>query len=172
MDSAGHTLLTDGRSAGGMTKLFVSHPGNAFSSTTFCHFWRSLMEQVTEQKYFAPSVLRTMFVEEYTAAHGAEPEMWDGCAAIMGNSVPQWHNPSACEAPRGGICHPWTHGAKGETKARYCGRYHILVALLCLQYFFECGYLCYVLLTLQNTCKTQATRRVPFRTYLFRNYCL
>ena len=96
--NAGHTLLTDGRSAGGMTKLFVSHPGNAFSSTTFCHFWRSLMEQVTEQKYFAPSVLRTMFVEEYTAAHGAEPEMWDGCAAIMGNSVPQWrkhYNPSA-----------------------------------------------------------------------------
>jgi hypothetical protein len=95
--NAGHTLLTDMK-AGGMTKLFVSHPGNAFSSTTFCHFWESLMAQVDRQEYFAPSVLRTMFVEEYTAAHGAEPEMWDGCAAIMGNSVPQWrkhYNPSA-----------------------------------------------------------------------------
>lgn len=94
--NAGHTLLT--QSSGGMTKLFVTHPGNAFSSATFCHFWKSLMAQVGEQEYFAPSVLRTMFVEEFTSAHGSEPEMWDGCAAIMGNSVPQWrkhYNPSA-----------------------------------------------------------------------------
>ena len=94
--NAGQTLLT--QNSGGMTKLFVTHPGNAFSNPTFTHFWKSLMSQVGARDYFAPSVLRTMFVEEYTAAHGAEPEMWDGCAAIMGNSVDQWrkhYNPSA-----------------------------------------------------------------------------
>ena len=94
--NAGHTLLT--QNGGGMTKLFVTHPGNAFSNSTFTQFWKSLMGQVGAQEYFAPSVMRTMFVEEYTAAHGAEPEMWDGCAAIMGNSVPQWrktYNPSS-----------------------------------------------------------------------------
>jgi hypothetical protein len=95
--NAGHTLLTE--NSAGMTKLFVSRPGNAFNNSTFCHFWKTLMAQRgVVQDYFPPSVLRTMFVEEYTAAHGAEPDMWDGCAAIMGNSVPQWrkhYNPSA-----------------------------------------------------------------------------
>jgi len=92
----GHTLLTEGNS--GMTSLFVSRHGNQFSNATFCHFWKSLMRQVNKQEYFPPATLRTMFVEEYTSAHGAEPEMWDGCAAIMGNSVAQWkahYNPSA-----------------------------------------------------------------------------
>lgn len=94
--NAGHTLLTLGQS--GMTSLFVSRHGNQFSNATFCHFWKALMGQVNKQEYFPPSTLRTMFVEEYTSAHGAEPEMWDGCAAIMGNSVAQWrqnYNPSA-----------------------------------------------------------------------------
>lgn len=94
--SSGHTRLT--ARTGEMTSLFVSRPGNQFSNTTFCHFWKSLMKQVNKQEYFPPSLLRTMFVEEYTSAHGAEPDMWDGCAAIMGNSVAQWsrsYNPSA-----------------------------------------------------------------------------
>ena len=96
----GHRILTQS-SGKKMVRLFVSKYGNEFSNVTFTHFWTSLMTggQVDThgQAYFAPSVARTMFIEEWTASHGEEPETWDGCADIMGNSVSQWfksYNPS------------------------------------------------------------------------------
>jgi hypothetical protein len=32
-----------------------------------------------------------MFVEEFTRVHGEAPKLWDGCAEVMGNSVPTWN---------------------------------------------------------------------------------
>ncbi|GAX82647.1 hypothetical protein CEUSTIGMA_g10073.t1 [Chlamydomonas eustigma] len=81
------------------SNLFVSGAGNAFSDQTFVHYWRTLMdnEDTLGQQYFAPSLARTMFIEEYTSEFGMPPEMYDGAASIMGNCVKQWHasyNPS------------------------------------------------------------------------------
>ena len=39
---------------------------------------------------FPPSLARKSFVEWYTLEYGEEPEMWDGAADIMGNSVRKW----------------------------------------------------------------------------------
>lgn len=39
---------------------------------------------------FPPNAARTIFVEAYTSANGAEPDYWDGAAAVMGNTVRQW----------------------------------------------------------------------------------
>jgi hypothetical protein len=95
----GHQILTQTK-GDKMVRLFVSAKGNAFAGpANFTQYWAQLMSQVDTrgQGYFAPSVARTMFVEEYTGAHGAEPEYWDGCAAIMGNTTAQWranYNPS------------------------------------------------------------------------------
>jgi len=95
----GHQILTQSK-GDKMVRLFVSAKGNAFKKApNFTQYWAHLMSKVDThgQAYFAPSVARTMFVEEYTGAHGAEPEYWDGCAAIMGNTTAQWrasYNPS------------------------------------------------------------------------------
>ena len=100
----GHNVLTMDSAtwrAGKATppNLFVSRDGRAFSNATLVHYWSGLMAKVDTlgQSYFPPSLARTMFVEEYTSAHGADPSTWDGCAAIMGNSTRQWrdtYNPS------------------------------------------------------------------------------
>lgn len=116
--NAGHALLTQRNQ--GLTTLFVSRWGNRFSNATFCHFWKTLMSQVAKQEYFPPSTLRTMFVEEYTSAHGSEPEMWDGCAAIMGNSVAQWekhYNPSAKRRAVDRAIKSYTEGRAREAAA-------------------------------------------------------
>jgi len=96
----GHEILTQTKGDSKMVRLFVSSRGSAFKDpSNFTQYWEILMRQVDTmgQAYFAPSLARTMFVEDYTGAHGAEPEFWDGCAAIMGNTPAQWgasYNPS------------------------------------------------------------------------------
>ena len=95
----GHEIITQAK-GDKMVRLFVTSKGNAFKDpSNFTQYWENLMRQVDTkgQAYFPPSLARTMFVEEYTGAHGAEPDYWDGCAAIMGNTPSQWrasYNPS------------------------------------------------------------------------------
>ena len=80
--------------------LFVNDKGNAFTASTLVQYWAKVMKRTAVQhglEYFCPSKARTVFVEEYTKLHGQSPDLMDGAAAIMGNSVEQWHatyNPS------------------------------------------------------------------------------
>ena len=88
--------------ASGQPRMFMTRDMNAFSDSTFCHYWSSCFgpkSLATEMgvSYFAPSAARKMFVEDYTCANGVSPSMWDGAAVVMGNSVAQWgavYNPS------------------------------------------------------------------------------
>ena len=80
-------------------RLFVNDRGRPFNDSTFDHYWQKAMTTAAPfgLKYFPPSKARTIFVEEYTSVHNEEPDMWDGAAALMGNSVEQWratYNPS------------------------------------------------------------------------------
>jgi hypothetical protein len=80
-----------------MSRLFVTRLGKEYSDATFSQHWKYLLEGTSTLKYFPPSSARTVFVEDYTSKFGVEPEMWDGAAAIMGNTVRQWgasYNPS------------------------------------------------------------------------------
>jgi hypothetical protein len=71
--------------------LFLSGGGNAFSDATFCQWWKALLKRSAPHiPHFAPTLARTSFVENYTSEYGLRPEMWDGAAAIMGNSVNTW----------------------------------------------------------------------------------
>lgn len=93
----GHKVLTQAKGEK-VVHLFVSRYSNPFSATTFNHYWENLMQRVDTmgQPYFAPSLARTMYVEDYTSEQGVHPDMWDGAAAVMGNSVNVWssYNPS------------------------------------------------------------------------------
>ena len=40
--------------------------------------------------YFPPSLARTSFVSKYMEATGMTPNMWDGAATVMGNTVRTW----------------------------------------------------------------------------------
>jgi hypothetical protein len=80
-------------------RVLVTDDGNSFNNATFVHYWEKAMRTAKPYgiKYVPPSRMRSVFVEQYTAVHHAEPEMWDGAAVIMGNSVEQWrrtYNPS------------------------------------------------------------------------------
>jgi hypothetical protein len=47
--------------------LFTSKIGRPFSDVTFNHYWKLIMtSHSVEQAYFPPSLLRTMFIEEFT----------------------------------------------------------------------------------------------------------
>lgn len=75
--------------------LFTTRQGNPFSDATFCHYWRTTIKNCPIAhhmglSYFKPSAARNMFVEDYTGANGVAPDMWDGAAVLMGNSVRQW----------------------------------------------------------------------------------
>jgi hypothetical protein len=69
--------------------MFSSNAGNPFSDQTFNHYWEGLMAR-TNQRYFPPSLARTVFVERYIGAHGMDPELWEGAATCMGNTPKQW----------------------------------------------------------------------------------
>jgi hypothetical protein len=102
---AGRQLLTqesgdEGRS---LLRLFVTtHAGRAFDDVTFNQFWHKAMRDTEAAVFgvgpFPPSQGRSSFVEAYTdLGGGAEPEFWEGAAAIMGNTTDQWrasYNPS------------------------------------------------------------------------------
>jgi len=79
-------------------QMFVTKSGSAFNDVTFVQYWQEAMKTAPSGlPYHPPSKFRTIFVEEFTAHHHMEPELWDGAAVIMGNSVEQWqrtYNPS------------------------------------------------------------------------------
>jgi hypothetical protein len=71
----GHQLITQsgGGDAEGMgvSTLFTSNVGQSFSDVTFRNYWKGIMESAvssgfTSQEYFAPGLLRVMFIEEFT----------------------------------------------------------------------------------------------------------
>lgn len=73
------------------TTMFVSGSGRPFNDSTFSQWWASLLKRTAPGiTRFPPSLARTSFVEDYTCKYGEVPEMWDGAAAIMGNSVRTW----------------------------------------------------------------------------------
>jgi hypothetical protein len=63
----GHKLITQGTGRD-VPQLCTSSAGNAFTDVTFSQYWRTLMQKsVTKgQPPFAPSLARTMFIEEFT----------------------------------------------------------------------------------------------------------
>lgn len=82
------------------TRVFVTGSGRAFSCVTFSQYWAKLM-RVAEQLYginpFPPSLARKIFIDNYTAKHGIEPDLLEGAAVVMGNTPQQWiksYNPS------------------------------------------------------------------------------
>ena len=96
--SAGRRLLTLEQPYPS-NRLFVNDQGKPFTDVTFVHYWGKCMltARAFDIQYYPPSRARTIFVEEWTAVHQEEPDMWDGAAAVMGNSVEQWrqtYNPS------------------------------------------------------------------------------
>jgi hypothetical protein len=68
-----------------------------FDDSRFTQYWETTMKSTTHIAYCPPSLFRTSFIEDYTSENGVEPDMWDGAACVMGNSVRQWresYNPS------------------------------------------------------------------------------
>lgn len=80
--------------------LFVLGSGNSFNNVTFTQYWGKVMRHAQAKyglSYFAPSLARTIFIEDFVAAHGSEPDLIEGAAVIMGNTAAQWqksYNPS------------------------------------------------------------------------------
>ena len=74
--------------------LFLTNQGRPFTLTksAFTAYWTQLMDRTAPANVirFPPSLARKSFVEWYTLEYGEEPEMWDGAADIMGNSVRKW----------------------------------------------------------------------------------
>jgi hypothetical protein len=90
----GHSVLTM-HSPHIVAELFTTNAGSPFADCSFTQYWETLMKKCPvaislQIRYFPPSTARSMFVEHYTSAHGVPPDMWDGAAAIMDNSVRQW----------------------------------------------------------------------------------
>lgn len=87
----GREALNDGSVDGEVSpNLFVSNKGNTFSDATFVHYWTSLMRDCDLFGFerFPPTHGRTIFVQDYT--EDGDPEMWEGAALVMGNSLRQW----------------------------------------------------------------------------------
>lgn len=80
--------------------MFVTKAGASFANAVFTQYWAKLMRRAGDLyglEYFPPSLARTIFVEDYSMVHGSSPDMLEGAAAIMGNTVGQWaksYNPS------------------------------------------------------------------------------
>lgn len=95
---SGQEVLLDNNDPYRVTPLFLSGGGNPFTDATFSQWWSALLKRsAPELPHFPPSLARTAFVEDYTSKYGVPPDMWDGAAAIMGNSVSTWlksYNPS------------------------------------------------------------------------------
>ena len=71
--------------------MFVSRGGTAFGDATFSQYWTMIMDKVDTmgQPHFPPSKARTMYVEHITSETGLPATMWDGVAAVMGNTTRQ-----------------------------------------------------------------------------------
>lgn len=80
--------------------MFVRKSGSPFTDAVFTQYWGKLMGYANRKHqlaYFPPSLARTIFVEDYTSVYGSCPDVLQGAAAIMGNTVEQWgksYNPS------------------------------------------------------------------------------
>lgn len=88
--TVGHEVMSKGKV---IKRMFFSCSELPFSNATFIHYWEKLMSWDARDfglQYFPPSAARKIFIEDYTALHGAEPDMLDGAAAVMGNTVKQW----------------------------------------------------------------------------------
>lgn len=86
----GHDVISMGMP---IEELFFSCGMMRFSNATFTQYWEKLMGwdgSTFGLSYFPPSFARKIFIEDYMATHGAEPDMLDGAAAVMGNTVKQW----------------------------------------------------------------------------------
>jgi hypothetical protein len=94
----GHGLLSRNQPGGEAQSmhLFRHTNGKSFSEdkVSFSVFWRNLMTATapSDVPIFPPSRARKSFVEWYTMEHGDTPDLWDGSADIMGNSVRQWQD--------------------------------------------------------------------------------
>lgn len=73
----GQKLLTS-PSGDRVVQLFVNRHGRAFSDATFQHFWAKLMSDTAPATldYFAPSLARTIYVEDITSAEGESLGQW------------------------------------------------------------------------------------------------
>ena len=119
---AGRELLTL-ESAYPARTMFVTEAkegGNAFSPSTLVHYWSTTMSRTAGDfglEYFPPSKARTTFVEEFSLEHGHAPDLLEGAAAIMGNSVEQWHatyNPTRKRRLAQAAARAVTQGEDGE----------------------------------------------------------
>lgn len=94
----GHALLSRNQPGGEAQSmhLFRHTNGKSFveDKVTFSVYWRNLMTATapSDVPLFPPSRARKSFVEWYTVEHGDTPDLWDGSADIMGNSVRQWRD--------------------------------------------------------------------------------
>ena len=72
--------------------LFMSTSGLAFNDVLFAQWWHGFYHNLHGPKpYFPPSKGRTLFVENFIASTGHQPQdSWEGAALAMGNSVKQW----------------------------------------------------------------------------------
>ncbi len=73
--------------------LFMSGSGMAFTDVMFANWWHGFYHSHKGPlPYFPPSKGRTLYVENFIASTGHQPqESWEGAALAMGNSVKQWH---------------------------------------------------------------------------------
>jgi hypothetical protein len=90
----GQSIIQDHCSVERTPFLFLTNQGRPFtlSKSTFTAYWKQLMDRTAPANVirFPPSLARKSFVEWYTLEYGEEPDMWDGAADIMGNSVRKW----------------------------------------------------------------------------------
>ena len=94
----GHALLSR-KVAGGTAQavhLFRHTNGKSFADDKvfFSTYWANLMKATAppDVPHFPPSRARKSFVEWYVMEHGDAPDLWDGSADIMGNSIRQWQD--------------------------------------------------------------------------------
>lgn len=86
----GHRVLTQKKKT--QPILFVTpRSGSQFGDSTLCQYWDSLLKRTAPFRHVTITSLRSAFVESYTAAYGVPEHEWEGAAAVMGNSVAQWH---------------------------------------------------------------------------------
>lgn len=94
----GHALLTQGDGGQASQGRFFVNParGQRFDDSGFSNWWKNMMERGGAVKtygvsFFPPSRARNIFVISYRKHNEGEPsDVFEGAAAIMGNSPKQW----------------------------------------------------------------------------------
>lgn len=70
--------------------MFVSGSGRSFNTSTLVQWWKKVMEDTSTMEYFPPGKARNIFCTEFHRKHGHQPDIEEGCAAVMGNTPEQW----------------------------------------------------------------------------------